>query len=87
MVDLKNILKLAKSSYKELIKENKQYITSTKQQQCWQQQQQQQQYQQQKIYTRPKKYEKSCLWRTNRKWGRKGSIRNTNIWRDRKTRQ
>ena len=57
MVDLKNILKLAKSSYKELIKENKQYITNTKQQQCWQQQQQQQ-YQQQKIYTRPKKYEK-----------------------------
>ena len=48
-------MKLAKSSYKELIKESKQYITNTKQQQCWQQQQQ---YQQEKIYTRPKRYEK-----------------------------
>ena len=51
LVDLKNILKLAKSSYQELTKENKQlkqYITNIKQKQ----------YQQQKIYTRPKKYEK-----------------------------
>ena len=51
LVDLKNILKLAKSSYQELTKENKQlkqYITNIKQQQ----------YQQQKIYTRPKKYKK-----------------------------
>ena len=49
LVDLKNILKSAKSSYQELTKENrqlKQYITKIKQQQ----------YQQQKIYTRPKKY-------------------------------
>ena len=56
MVDLKNILKSAKSSYQELTKENKQlkqYITNIKQQQY-----QQQQYQQQKIYTRPKKYKK-----------------------------
>ena len=48
LVDLKNILKSAKSSYQELTKENKQlkqYITKIKQQQ----------YQQQKIYTRPKK--------------------------------
>ena len=56
MVDQKNILKLAKSSYQELTKENKQLkqcITNIKQQQY-----QQQQYQQQKIYTRPKKYKK-----------------------------
>ena len=51
LVDLKNILKSAKSSYQELTKENKQlkqYIAKIKQQQ----------YQQQKIYTRPKKYKK-----------------------------
>ena len=51
LVDLKTILKLAKSSYQELTKENKQlkqYITNIKQKQ----------YQQQKIYTRPKKYKK-----------------------------
>ena len=58
LVDLKDILKLGKSSYQELTKENKQskqYITNIKYQQY-----QQQQYQQQKIYTRPKKY-KNCL--------------------------
>ena len=56
LVDLKNIWKLAKSSYQELTKENKQlkqYMTNIKQQQ----------YQQQKIYTRPKKYKK--VVRTN----------------------
>ena len=52
LVDRKNILKPAKSSYQELTKEKKQlkqYLTNIKQQQY-----QQQQYQQQKIYTRPK---------------------------------
>ena len=53
MVDLKNILKLAKGSYQELTKESeqlKQYITNIKQQQ--------QQYRQKKIYAKPKKYKK-----------------------------